>query len=73
MSTAIKDQISPITGIISEEIVYLDFGDHSGKSVMEIFDTDQPFYQYMLEKKEAGQLLIKRYKDKTFRLFLDRF
>ena len=31
--------ISPLTGIIAEELVYVDFGEHEGKSVLEIADT----------------------------------
>lgn len=70
---SIKECASPITGIIQEDQVFIDFGKHEGKSVLEISDTDPLFYQFMREKKELGHILIKRNKDKSFRLFMDRF
>lgn len=73
MSIYSKEQFSPITGIIGEELVFLDFGVYLGKSVMEIFDVDQDFYQYMKERRDSGELLIKRMKDKSYLLTLDRF
>ena len=31
--------VSPLTGIIEEDMVFIDFGEHEGKSVLEIADT----------------------------------
>jgi hypothetical protein len=63
--------ISPLTGIIEEDKVFLDFGEHEGKSVLEIADTQPDFYNYMLERKETGNFLIRRGKDKLFRLYIN--
>ncbi len=66
---AIAD-ISPLTGIIAEELVYVDFGEHEGKSVLEIADTLPDFYEFLLESKEGGKCIIRRSKDKSFRLYV---
>jgi hypothetical protein len=62
--------VSPLTGIIEEDKVYLDFGEHEGKSVLEIADSFPEFYQYMIEIKEKGNFFIRRGKDKSFRLYI---
>lgn len=61
---------SPITGIIAEEKVFIDFGEHEGKSVLEVGDTNPEFYQYLVERKEEGSCTIRRNKDKSFRLYV---
>ena len=63
---------SPLTGIIEEEKVIIDFGEHEGKSIFEISDTHPDFYQYLLTIKEKGEFMIRRAKDKSFRLYLTR-
>ncbi len=68
---AIAD-ISPLTGIIAEELVYVDFGEHEGKSVLEIADTLPDFYEFLLESKEGGKCIIRRSKDKSFRLYVSQ-
>ena len=62
--------ISPLTGIIAEELVYVDFGEHEGKSVLEISDTLPDFYEFLIESKEGGKCTIRRSKDKSFRLYV---
>ncbi|MBY0412697.1 MAG: hypothetical protein K2Q18_00960 [Bdellovibrionales bacterium] len=62
--------ISPLTGIIAEELVYVDFGEHEGKSVLEIADTVPEFYEFLVESKEGGKCIIRRSKDKCFRLYV---
>jgi hypothetical protein len=62
--------ISPLTGIIAEELVYVDFGEHEGKSVLEIADTVPEFYDFLIESKEGGKCTIRRSKDKSFRLYV---
>jgi hypothetical protein len=62
--------ISPLTGIIAEELVYVDFGEHEGKSVLEIADTCPEFYEFLVESKEGGKCTIRRSKDKSFRLYV---
>lgn len=64
--------ISPLTGIIAEEQVFLDFGEHEGKSVLEIADTLPDFYEYLIESKEDGKCTIRRSKDKIFRLYVSQ-
>lgn len=66
-------EISPLTGIIEECKVYIDFGDHEGKSILEVSDTLPDFYDYLIEKKNTGQCMIRRGKDKSFRLYMTHF
>lgn len=65
-----QDQFSPITGIIAEDRVVVDFGEHEGKSVLEIADTEPEFYGYLIEQRNAGRCIIKRARDKVFRLHI---
>lgn len=62
--------VSPVTGIIEEDKVYVDFGEHEGKSVLEVADTLPDFYQYLIEKKNDGKCAIRRSRDKLFRLYI---
>ncbi len=57
-------ETSPLTGIIAEENVVIDFGDHEGKSVLEVSDTDPDFYKFLLAEKETGNFSIRRGRDK---------
>jgi hypothetical protein len=61
---------SPLTGIIEEDKVVIDFGEFEGKSVLEIADTRPEFYQFLIEQKESGNFSIRRTKDKIFRLYI---
>ena len=65
-----QEQISPVTGIIAEDRVVVDFGEHEGKSILEVSDTDPDFYDYLIEQKNAGRCTIRRSKDKVFRLYI---
>lgn len=65
-------EISPLTGIIAEELVYVDFGEHEGKSVLEVADTLPEFYDFLLESKEGGRCTIRRSKDKSYRLYVSQ-
>jgi hypothetical protein len=65
-------ELSPLTGIIAEELVYVDFGEHEGKSVLEIADTLPEFYEFLIESKEGGKCTIRRSKDKSFRLYVSQ-
>jgi hypothetical protein len=64
--------VSPITGIIAEELVYVDFGEHEGKSVLEVADTLPEFYDFLVESKEVGKCTIRRSKDKSYRLYVSQ-
>jgi hypothetical protein len=63
---------SPLTGIIEEDMVFLDFGEHEGKSVLEVADTLPDYYDYLLEEKNGGKCTIRRSKDKCFRLYVSK-
>ncbi|MFN8370871.1 MAG: hypothetical protein U0T83_09645 [Bacteriovoracaceae bacterium] len=63
---------SPVTGILEEDQVIIDFGMYEGKSVYEISDTDPEYYQYMIQEKELGNFRILRFKDKSFRLYIQQ-
>lgn len=62
---------SPITGVIDESLVIIDFGKYEGKSVEEIAELDPIFYERLASEKENGVFAIRRHKDKTFRLYIN--
>ena len=62
--------ISPLTGIIEEDKVFVGFGEHEGKSVLEIADTLPEYYDFLLEKKHGGKCTIRRSKDKSFKHYV---
>lgn len=64
-------QGSPVTGIIDEKLVIVDFGKHEGKSVSEIADLDPAFYDRLVNEKESGIFAIRRHRDKSFRLYIN--
>ena len=41
--------VSPVTGILAEDHVFIDFGEHEGKSVLEVSDTHPLFYDTLIE------------------------
>ncbi len=65
-----QQEVSPLTGIILEEQVFVDFGEHEGKSVLEVSDTLPDFYEYLIDQKNSGNCMIRRAKDKSFRLYV---
>ena len=67
---ALQQEVSPLTGILAEETVVIDFGEHEGKSVLEIADTCPDFYKYLIDQRTEGNFSIRRSKDKIFRLFV---
>ncbi len=62
---------SPVTGIIEEDQVIIDFGKYEGKSVSEIAELDRAFYDRLATEKENGVFAIRRHRDKTFRLYIN--
>ena len=40
--------LSPVTGILNEENVVLDYGEHEGKTVKEIQEIDPDFYESLI-------------------------
>lgn len=67
---ALQQEVSPLTGIIAEETVVIDFGEHEGKSVLEISETHPDFYDFLVNQREEGNFTIRRTKDKIFRLYV---
>lgn len=62
---------SPLTGVLAEESVVIDFGEHEGKSVLQVNDENPDFYSFLIDQKEQGNSMIKRTKDKIFRLYVN--
>ena len=62
---------SPVTGIIEETMVIMDFGKYEGKSVHEVSELDPSFYDRLATEKENGVFAIRRHRDKTFRLYIN--
>ena len=67
---ALQQEVSPLTGIIAEDMVVIDFGEHEGKSVLEIADTNPAYYDFLISQRESGNFSIRRTKDKIFRLYV---
>lgn len=65
-----KQDISPLTGVLAEDRVVIDFGEHTGKSVLQLNVDEHEYYDYLLEQKQEGNFFIKRNKDKIFRLYV---
>ncbi len=62
---------SPITGIIDESQVIIDFGKYEGRSVKEVAEVDPDFYSNLVNEKGEGVYAIRRHRDKSFRLYLN--
>lgn len=67
------NEISPVSGIIQEDQVTIDFGEHEGKSLLEIADTEPEFYDYLLQMKTEGKTSLKRGPHKSFMLYVSRY
>ena len=63
--------LSPVTGIIEESQVIIDFGKYEGKTVDQIAQIDPAFYDRLASEKEAGNFAIRRNRDKSFRLYVN--
>ncbi|MCC7440838.1 MAG: hypothetical protein IT285_04350 [Bdellovibrionales bacterium] len=64
-------QNSPVTGILDESHVVLDFGKYEGRTIRDVSEIDPDFYQALANDRESGRFAIRRHRDKTFRLFLN--
>lgn len=62
---------SPVTGVIQESDVIIDFGKYEGKSIEELAELDPAFYDRLANEKESGVFAIRRHRDKTFRLYIN--
>jgi len=66
-----SNQASPITGVIDEELVIIDFGKYEGRNIKDVAEVDPEFYQKLVAEKENGAYAIRRHRDKTFRLYVN--
>ena len=64
-------QGSPVTGVIDESLVIVDFGKYEGRTVEEVAELDPSFYDKLASEKENGIFAIRRHRDKTFRLYIN--
>lgn len=62
---------SPITGVIDEAIVIVEFGKYEGRTVRDVSEIDPQFYQVLAGERERGVYAIRRHRDKTFRLYIN--
>ncbi|MBF0206175.1 MAG: hypothetical protein HQK53_04735 [Oligoflexia bacterium] len=67
----VQKNVSPVTGILEEDKVFIDFGEHEGKSVLEVADTFPEYYKYMISIRDSESFFIRRGKDKLFRLYVN--
>lgn len=63
--------MSPVTGIIDESTVIIDFGKHEGRSVKDVAELDPEFYDRLIQERDKGIYSIRRHRDKTFRLYVN--
>ena len=63
--------VSPLTGVIEESDVIVDFGQFEGQSVSTLKTQDPDFYQQLVQEKENDNIAIRRNRDKTFRLYMN--
>ena len=63
--------MSPLTGVIEETDVIVDFGQYEGRSVSHVKNQDPDHYQQLVQEKENDNIAIRRNKDKTFRLYMN--
>jgi hypothetical protein len=66
-----QNHSSPITGIIDEASVIIDFGKHEGVTVKDLQAVDPDLYAFLANEKGEGVFAIRRHRDKTFRLYLN--
>ncbi len=62
---------SPVTGVIDENLVILEFGKYEGRSVKDIAHLDPEFYTRLSDEKDKGVFAIRRHRDKSFRLYIN--
>lgn len=60
---------SPVTGVIDEKQVIVEFGKWEGKTVKEVSDLDPGLYTRFVNERENGTYAIRRHRDKSFRLY----
>lgn len=68
--SASKDN-SPVTGIMDERSVIIDFGQYFGRTVAEIAKLNPELYQQLASQRDTGAFSIRRQPDKSFRLIMN--
>ena len=63
--------LSPLTGVIEENEVIIDFGQYEGQSVEDLKTVDPDLYQQLVRAKESDNIAIRRNKDKSYRLYMN--
>ena len=63
--------MSPLTGVIEESDVIVEFGQFEGQTVSQVKNADPDLYQQLVQEKENDNIAIRRNKDKTFRLYMN--
>jgi hypothetical protein len=63
--------MSPLTGVIEETDVIVDFGQYEGHSVSAVKAADPELYKQLVQEKEHDNVAIRRNKDKSFRLYMN--
>ena len=63
--------VSPLTGVIEESEVIVDFGQYEGQSVEAVKAADRDLYDQLVTEKENDNIAIRRNKDKSFRLYMN--
>jgi hypothetical protein len=63
--------VSPLTGVIEENDVIIDFGQYEGQSVQQLKTVDPDLYDQLVQEKENDNIAIRRNKDKSFRLYMN--
>lgn len=63
--------MSPLTGVIEESDVIVDFGQYEGQPVSQVKAQDPELYEQLVQEKENDNIAIRRNKDKTFRLYMN--
>jgi len=62
---------SPLTGIIKETDVIIDFGQFEGQSVSELKAANPELYEQLIQEMEQNSVAIRRNKDKSFHLYVN--
>ena len=63
--------LSPLTGVIEESQVILDFGQFEGHTVSDLKNQDPELYRQLIQEKENDNVAIRRNKDKSYRLYMN--
>ncbi len=66
-----KFEQSPVTGVLDESVVSIDFGKYEGKTVSEIAGLDPEYYSQLVEDKAEGALAIKKHGSDGYRLYVN--